>query len=205
VIIRNLSISKVLASTGGDAISLNKASNVWIDHCDLSSDQSHDKDYYDGLLDITHASEWVTVSNNKLHDHFKASLVGHSDDNGSEDRGHLHVTYVGNYWSNLNSRGPSYRFGTGHIFNNYYENVADGINTRQGAQLLVENNVFGTSKKPLYSTDGGYAVARGNDFGGQSNTAPQGSLGGVPYSYSLLSTNSVRSSVISNAGQKLTF
>ncbi len=33
-----------------------------------------------------------------------------------------------------------------------------------GAQLLVENNVWTTPKKqkPLYSTDEGFAVARGN-------------------------------------------
>lgn len=28
-----------------------------------------DKDYYDGLLDITHGSDLVTVSWNKFHDH----------------------------------------------------------------------------------------------------------------------------------------
>jgi pectate lyase len=26
--------------------------NVWIDHVDVSSDRSHDKDYYDGLIDV---------------------------------------------------------------------------------------------------------------------------------------------------------
>lgn len=77
------------------------------------------QDYYDGLLDITHASDFITVSNVYFHDHFKTSLVGHSDNNGDEDTGHLTVTYANNYWSNLHSRAPSLRFGTGHIFNNY--------------------------------------------------------------------------------------
>jgi pectate lyase len=40
-----------------------------------------------------------------------------------------------------------------------------------GAELLVQNNVFENVKKPLYSTDNGYANASGNDFGGASNTA----------------------------------
>lgn len=163
------------------------------------------KDYYDGLLDITHAVDWVTVSNSYLHDHYKGSLVGHSDSNGSEDRGHLTVTYHNNRFENINSRGPSFRFGTGHIFNNYYNNVADGINTRQGAQLLVQNNVFENAKKPLYSTDGGYATAQGNDFGGASNTAPAGSISSVPYSANVISTGSVKSSVIANAGNKISF
>lgn len=60
VIIRNVAISKVLAANG-DAIALNKATNVWIDHVDVSSDVAHDKDYYDGLIDVTHACDWITV------------------------------------------------------------------------------------------------------------------------------------------------
>ena len=115
VIIRNMKISKVLADAG-DAITIQASSNVWIDHCDLSSDQDHDKDYYDGLCDITHGSDYVTVSNTYFHDHWKASLVGHSDSNEDEDSGNLIVTYANNYWSNVNSRGPSFRFGTGHIY-----------------------------------------------------------------------------------------
>lgn len=100
VIVRNLSISKVLADNG-DAIGLQTgaATNIWIDHVDLSSDMDHDKDYYDGLLDITHAADYVTVSNTKFHDHFKTSLVGHSDNNAAEDTGHLRVTYANNYWT----------------------------------------------------------------------------------------------------------
>ena len=43
MILRNLKISKVLADAG-DAIGIQAASNVWVDHCDLSSDRDHDKD-----------------------------------------------------------------------------------------------------------------------------------------------------------------
>ena len=109
VIIRNIKISKVLAGAG-DAIGtlsacrlslpsnvvfivgIQAASKVWIDHTELSSDRDHDKDYYDGLLDVTHGSFAITLSFNILHDHWKASLVGHSDSNGSEDAA-LRVTY----------------------------------------------------------------------------------------------------------------
>jgi pectate lyase len=96
---------------------------------------------YDGLLDITHGCTGVTVTNSKLYDHWKASLVGHSDSNGSEDVA-ITVTYASNYWNNLNSRTPSFRFGHGHLFNNVFDDNSDGINTRDGAQLLVENNVW---------------------------------------------------------------
>ncbi|KII96156.1 polysaccharide lyase family 1 protein [Plicaturopsis crispa FD-325 SS-3] len=203
VIIRNIAISKVLASAG-DAIGIQSASQVWVDHVDLSSDRDHDKDYYDGLLDITHGSNGITVTNSYLHDHWKASLVGHSDSNGAEDVA-ITVTFANNYWENLNSRTPSFRFGTGHIFNNVYDDNNDGINTRDGAQLLVENNVWTGTDKPLYATDEGYAVSNGNDFGGASDTAPVGTFTTAPYSYSLIATDSVRSAVVGSAGATIAF
>ncbi|KAG8822642.1 hypothetical protein FRC17_009499 [Serendipita sp. 399] len=205
VIIRNIKIAKVLADAG-DAIGIQEASKVFVDHVDLSSDRSHDKDYYDGLADITHGCTYVTVSNSYLHDHWKGVLVGHSDSNASEDTS-ITVTINNNYFKNVNSRGPSFRFGKGHVYNNYYQDVSDGINTRVGAVLRVENNVWrGTCSKALYSTDGGYAQASGNDFGtcSSGNTAPSSSLS-IPYSYSLLATSSVISSVTANAGAKLSF
>lgn len=105
----------------------------------------------------------------------------------------------------VNSRTPSLRFGTGHVFNSYFENCNDGINTRQGAQVLVENNVFVGSKAPLYSTDAGYAVARNNDFGNGTNEALAGTLTSVPYTYSVIATANVKSSVVGIAGQTLSF
>ncbi|KAK0492738.1 pectate lyase B [Armillaria luteobubalina] len=198
VIIRNVKIQKVLADAG-DAIGIQESHNVWVDHVDLSSDLDHDKVRYDGLLDITHGSYGITVTNSKLYNHWKASLVGHSDNNGSEDVA---------IRQNLNSRGPSFRFGQGHIFNNYYVDLNDGINTRDEAQLLIENNVFTGTTKAIYSTDGGYAVASGNDFGDDGkNTASTGTISAssLGYSYTLLATSKVASSVKSSAGQTLSF
>lgn len=37
-------------------------------------------------------------------------LIGHSDNNGAEDKGHLRITYHGNHFLNVNSRVPSLRF-----------------------------------------------------------------------------------------------
>ncbi|CAJ2505689.1 Uu.00g130830.m01.CDS01 [Anthostomella pinea] len=209
VILRNLKISEVLAEYG-DAITIQASTNVWVDHCDLSSNLDHDKDYYDGLCDVTHAADWVTISNTYFHDHWKASLVGHSDSNADEDTGHLIVTFANNHWYNINSRGPSYRFGTGHIYNSYYDGMIDsGINTRMGAQLLVESSVFEDSAtKAIFSDDSdetGYAVIDDVDLGGSTNTAPAGTLTSVPYSYTLLGSGSVKSSVVASAGQTLTF
>lgn len=76
VIIRNLAISKVNADNG-DAIGIDESLNVWVDHVDLSGDLSGGKDDLDGLLDITHAADWITVSNVYFHDH--VSRLGISD------------------------------------------------------------------------------------------------------------------------------
>ncbi|KAJ7683516.1 pectate lyase B [Mycena rosella] len=203
VIVRNLKISKVLAEAG-DALAVQASHQVWIDHVDLSSDRDHDKDFYDGLLDLTHGVTGITVTNSKIYTHWKASLIGHSDNNGAEDTP-ITVTLASNYWTNLSSRTPSFRFGHGHIFNNVFDSNDDGINTRDGAQLLVENNVWTGTNKPLYSTDGGFAVATGNDFGGAANTAPVGTFTSAPYSYTKLAASAVRAAVVSTAGQTLSF
>lgn len=39
-------------------------------------------------------------------------LIGHSDSNGAEDVA-ITVSVHHIFWENLNSRGPSFRFGTG--------------------------------------------------------------------------------------------
>ncbi|KAF7892315.1 uncharacterized protein EAF01_010395 [Botrytis porri] len=207
VIVRNIISQKVLASNG-DAIGIQAAKNVWIDHVDVSSDLTHGKDYYDGLIDVSHASDWVTISNSYIHDHFKASLIGHSDNNAAEDTGHLTVTQHNNYWSNVGSRTPSFRFGTGHVYNSYFLNAITGVDTRDGAQLLVQSNVFKNVSQPiaaLYSDDTGYANAFDNDLGGYTNTAPVGKLTttSLPYSYSLLGSANVVAAVVGSAGATL--
>ena len=61
------------------------------------------------------------------------------------------------------------------------------------------------AKKALYSTDEGYAVANGNDFGDAKTDFPEGSLTAVDYNYDLIDTDSVRASVEAEAGATLTF
>ncbi|KAB5594195.1 hypothetical protein CTheo_2411 [Ceratobasidium theobromae] len=203
VILRNVKISKVLA-TYGDAIGVAASNRVWIDHVEVFSDRDHDKDYYDGLIDVTKGSYGVSITYSYLHDHFKTSLVGASDSLADTDSA-IRVTYAFNKWANLGSRTPSFRFGKGHIYNNYYTNVNDGINTRVTAELLVQNNVFENVGKPLYSTDSGYANASGNDFGGASNTALTTTWTDVGYSYTLTATASTKAYVNANAGAILSF
>lgn len=203
VIIRNLKISYSPAPV--DLIQIQKSDHVWVDHNELFNDTSHDKDYYDGMVDINHGSYAVTVSWNKLHDHFKGSLVGHSDKNGSEDKA-ITVTYHHNWFDNIGSRLPRVRFGTVHVFNNLYANAStSGIHCLMGAQCLVQNTVFRNVTLPIWTTEDspqdGYAVENGNDFGGSKPVITQkGSFSKPPYTYTMDATSTVISRVQAGTG-----
>jgi pectate lyase len=78
---------------GNDGITVQNSTRVWIDHNEFESDLLGGPDKYDGQCDIVRASDWITVSWNYFHDHWKSSLVGNSDTLRDVDTGHLHVTY----------------------------------------------------------------------------------------------------------------
>jgi len=96
VIIRGLRFCCALAPD--DGVTIDQSTNVWIDHNEFYSDLDHHKDYYDGLLDITRGSDFVTVSWNQFHDHYKTLLVGHSDNYGDVDAGKFHITFHHNHF-----------------------------------------------------------------------------------------------------------
>ncbi|MFK4122263.1 polysaccharide lyase family 1 protein [Streptomyces longwoodensis] len=202
VVLRNLNLSK---SVSTDAITVQASTKVWIDHNSLSSDRSHGKDYYDGLVDVTHGSDYVTVSWNTFKDHYKGSLVGHSDSNAGEDTGHLRVTYHHNWFNNVNSRIPSLRFGTGHFYDNYVVGAETAVHSRMGAQMLVENNVFRSTTVAVTtsrdSDEDGYANLTGNDLGGAATEISRvGTFTKAPYGYTAEPASSVVASVTAGAG-----
>jgi pectate lyase len=209
VIIRNLAIAKVPASVGnGDAIHVEKATHIWIDHNDLSSDTSHGTDFYDGLIDITHAGDFITVSWNKEHDHIKCDLLGHSDSNASEDTGHLRVTYHHNWFNNCDQRGPRVRFGNPvHVYNNYYFNSGTyGVASTCNAGVFVERNYFENTAHSVVTQTGSSPsgnVKALNNFLANSGAVPtlnSGSVAAIPYSYTVDANSDVKSIVMSGAG-----
>ncbi|MBN2036399.1 MAG: hypothetical protein JW768_06615 [Chitinispirillaceae bacterium] len=133
IIIRNLTM------TGGsdDLINVQMFSHhVWIDHCDLSNSS-------DGCVDIKRGSDYCTVSWNHFHDHGKTCLVGHDDSNGSQDIGHLHITFHHNWFDGTKERHPRVRYGLVHVYNNYYSEIRDyGIGIGEGSQINSEHNYF---------------------------------------------------------------
>ncbi|KAI9157935.1 family 1 polysaccharide lyase [Paramyrothecium foliicola] len=201
VIVRNLKFTKV-KSENGDAITITETTNVWVDHCEFSSERNGGG--YDGLVDVTRQSDWVTVSHTYFHDHGKVSLCG-AGDNETADKGKLHVTYANNRWVNNVSRGPLMRFGTFHIYNSYYDRQANAVNLRLGAQALVQSTVFeGCSASVVSEFEiAGYAVVQDVSMGGGTYSAPKGTLTSVPYQYSLLGSGKVKAAVEKEAGATL--
>ncbi|KAH6976815.1 pectate lyase B, partial [Ilyonectria destructans] len=138
------------------------------------------------------------------------SLIGHSDNNADEGTGKLHVTYANNYWKNLSSRQPLIRFATVHLVNNYWNGILlSGVNTRMGAQVLVQSSAFANSvERAIFFADSdytGYAVTEDVDLGGSVNSAPLGTLTSskLPYKVTLLGSGKVASVIPTTAGQKL--
>ncbi|MDO9634544.1 MAG: Ig-like domain-containing protein [Paludibacter sp.] len=185
VIIRNLKFTALGSTKGSDSdcisiatTSSGKCSNIWIDHCEffnvtpIRNPSASVKDKYDGLIDIKKTSEYITISWCYFRDHYKGILVGYTDSDTYDRK----ITFVNNKFERVYSRLPSYRGGTGHIFNNYYVGstdasgiFGDGVNTREGACLLVENNYFLNMSKGVYCAYAdvsveGFAYGSGNEY-----------------------------------------
>ncbi|WP_215732114.1 pectate lyase family protein [Lentzea atacamensis] len=209
VIIQNMNIRGV---RGNDAIQIENATHIWIDHNTMSSTIENDPDYYDGMLDITHGADYVTVSWNVVRNHWKTSLVGHSDSNAGEDRGHLRVTYHHNWFDRTFERSPRVRFGeTVHVFNNYYTNINNNsasyaIASLMDAGLLVEGNVFENVQQACWSASGyaesdpGRLVARNNSLTNSGPCEANGTVAAIPYRYTADAVGTVKTSVTSGAG-----
>ncbi|TWM23208.1 Pectate trisaccharide-lyase [Bacillus paralicheniformis] len=202
IIIRNLKIHEV-ASGDKDAISIEGPSkNIWVDHNELYHSLNVDKDYYDGLFDVKRDAEYITFSWNYVHDAWKSMLMGSSD----SDNYNRTITFHHNWFENLNSRVPAFRFGEGHIYNNYYSNIIEsGINSRMGARIKIENNLFENAKDPIvswYSGSPGYWHVSNNKFVNSTGSMPTSSTTtyNPPYSYSLDNVDNVKSIVKQNAG-----
>jgi pectate lyase len=113
-----------------DSISLRDTNNVWIDHNTFEDRTTADStlplhfgvlfQVHDGLVDITNASDLVTVSWNRFRNHDKMMLIG-SSDSAAADRGKLRVTLHHNLFDGIGQRAPRVRFGQVHVYNNLYD------------------------------------------------------------------------------------
>ena len=207
VIVQNLTVHHPNKSKKQekDCLEFNNCNYVWVDHCELFNDYPEDsaeKDYYDGLLDIKNVSSHITVSYNYLHDAWKTSLVGSGPDDIFDTRT---VTYHHNIFENCNSRQPMMRGGRLHVYNNLYINVLNrGTDCRYGATAYIENNVYINCKKPVgwFEEPQGYYNLSGNLFDENCKEVPKSSTCDFTpsYEYILDDAENVETFVQKHAG-----
>lgn len=153
-----------------DAVSLRDTEHVWIDHNEFRDRTTVDStlpsifgakyQIHDGLVDITNASDLVTVSWNRFLDHDKTMLIG-SSDAAPADVGCLRVTLHHNHFENVGQRAPRVRYGQVHVYNNYYV-IPDGA---------VHSYSWGVGFQPLPLESGIFAES--NFFRTERSITPE--------------------------------
>jgi pectate lyase len=194
VIIRNLAFS----NAEDDSVNIEESQNVWVDHNSFTNG-------YDGAVDVKRGSDFVTISWNRTFNHGKSMLLGHSDDNGAQDRGHLRVSYHHNFFDGSGTRHPRTRFGNPvHVYNNYYRDNEYGVASTEGSGVLVEGNYFENVDEPTlvgYADSApGTVVQRGNTFVGGGQPQAAGSVAAIPYRYALEASSGIKARVSAGAG-----
>jgi pectate lyase len=158
VIIRNLTIRDTLMPDDDpgddaydyDAIQIDTASRIWIDHNRLSR-------MNDGLIDSRKDTTKITVSWNHLVDNNKTFGIGWTKNVTAQ------MTVHHNWFENTKARNPSAdNVAQVHLYNNYLLNGGDGNYMRGSTKGVVENSYFENTKNPFYVVDAAELVQRGN-------------------------------------------
>jgi pectate lyase len=158
VIIRNLTIRDTLMPDDDpgddaydyDAIQLDTANRIWIDHNRLSR-------MNDGLIDSRKDTTNLTVSWNHLVSNNKTFGIGWTSNVTSR------ITIHHNWFQNTVSRNPSAdNIALCHMYNNYLQNVTSYGNYVRGlTKAVIENSYFENVRNPYY-VEAGELVQRGN-------------------------------------------
>lgn len=211
-----------------DAIGISGSDHVWIDHNSFTDapvtdnylpiENGHVKQCHDGAVDITNASDYVTVSYNVFEDHDKNNLIG-SSSTATTDDGKLRVTFSNNVFRNIQERAPRVRFGQVHLFNNYFVGSKSAsvyknsysVGTGTSAKILSNANVFEITgaascdsivKNPGDPTAGAFkdsgSLLNGAALGACAVTADPGWT--PPYPYTPRPTSLVKANVLVQAG-----
>jgi pectate lyase len=208
VVVKNLRVNGAYSAVDGAAIQVYNAHHVWIDHSEVW-------DSIDGLIQVVHGSDFVTVSWTKFHftqetpdkEHRFACLIGHDDLNVAEDEDHLRVTMHHNWWADyIRQRAPRVRFGDVHLFNNYWSSAGNdySIWAAMGSRLLIEQNHFEgvTNPHELHDPDAQILTA-GNIYEDTSGIIASTSTAFTPpYIYEAQPAAQVAAAVTAGAGRE---
>ncbi|WP_329265365.1 pectinesterase family protein [Streptomyces pseudovenezuelae] len=206
VIIRNLTIRDAYQGVWNDkehdfdAIQMDGAHHVWIDHNDL-------RHMADGLIDVRKDSTCVTVSWNKLSQDNKAFGIGWTENVVTD------ITVHHNWIRETEQRNPSTdNAAHAHLYNNFLEDVAGtditssyGNYSRGATKMVLENSWFQGFKNPVIKDSTASIVQKGNTFVGTSGRNESGGTAFDPktyYAYTLDKTADVPALLKSGAGPR---
>jgi pectinesterase len=206
VIIRNLTIRDSYQGVWNDkdhdfdAIQMDGAHHVWIDHNDL-------RHMADGLIDVRKDSTNVTVSWNKLSDNNKTFGIGWTENVKTD------ITIHHNWIRETEQRNPSTdNAAHAHLYNNFLEDAPGtditssyGNYSRGATKMVLENSLFQGFKNPVIKDSGAAVVQRGNSFSGTSGRNESGGTAFDPktyYPYSLDKATDLPSILKSDAGPR---
>lgn len=206
VIIRNLTIRDTYQGVWNDkdhdfdAIQMDGAHHVWIDHNDL-------RHMADGLIDVRKDSTNVTVSWNRLSDDNKAFGIGWTDNVVTD------ITIHHNWIRETEQRNPSTdNAAHAHLYDNFLEDVAGtdikssyGNYARGRTAMVLENSYFQGVNNPVIKDATAALVQRGNVFSGTGGRNESGGAAFDPkayYSYTLDAASSVPSLLKAGAGPR---
>ncbi|MEU7471418.1 pectinesterase family protein [Streptomyces sp. NPDC044984] len=206
VIIRNLTIRDAYQGVWNDkdhdydAIQMDGAHHVWIDHNDL-------RNMADGLIDVRKDSTYVTVSWNRLSQNNKTFGIGWTE-NVTTD-----ITIHHNWFRETEQRNPSTdNAAHAHLYNNFLEDVAGtsinssyGNYSRGGTRMVLENSYFQGMRNPVIKDATATVVQRGNVFSGTSGRNESGGTAFDPkayYAYTLDKAADVPSLLKSGTGPR---
>ncbi|MGW4020340.1 pectinesterase family protein [Streptomyces sp. NPDC005009] len=189
VIIRNLTIRDAHQGVWNDkehdfdAVQMDGAHHVWIDHNDL-------RNMADGLIDVRKDSTYVTVSWNEMSHNNKTFGIGWTENVLTD------ITIHHNWIRETEQRNPSTdNCAHAHLYNNFLEDVAGtditssyGNYSRGGTKMVLENSYFQGMRNPVIKDATATVVQRGNVFSGTSGRNESGGTAFDPrayYSYTL--------------------
>ncbi|WP_105974074.1 pectinesterase family protein [Streptomyces geranii] len=178
VIIRNLTIRDAYQGVWNDkehdfdAIQMDGAHHVWIDHNDL-------RHMADGLIDSRKDTTYLTVSWNKLSQENKAFGIGWTDNTTAD------ITIHHNWIRETEQRNPSTdNVAHAHLYNNYLEDEAGttikssyGNYSRGKTNMVLENSYFQGMTNPVVRDATATVVQRGNVFSGTTGKNESGGSG----------------------------
>ncbi|MER7897310.1 pectinesterase family protein [Streptomyces sp. NPDC096046] len=206
VIIRNLTIRDAYQGIWNDkdhdfdAIQMDGAHHVWIDHNDL-------RHMADGLIDVRKDSTNVTVSWNRLSDNNKTFGIGWTENVKTD------ITIHHNWIRETEQRNPSTdNAAHAHLYNNFLEDAPGtaikssyGNYARGGTKMVLENSLFQGVRNPVIKDSGAAIVQRGNLFSGTSGRNESGGSAFDPkayYPYTLDKADALPALLKSQAGPR---